>query len=124
MRFDPLRKRSRAGTAVVIISASCCVPGMQVFDDQARRVVQAALAETGIDARVEIMPATTAIFGGVPSKITAEIMSRANAGQMPMPAVLVNGTPVSYGVPSLEAMKAALLALANPEAHSLTGDSQ
>ncbi len=29
----------------------------------------------------------------------AELTARAQAGQMPVPAVLANGKPVSYGVP-------------------------
>lgn len=88
-----------------IVSASCCMPGMEPFDEQARRAVQQAIAETGVEARVEVMSATTAFFGGLPRPILAEAMRLAQAGRMPMPAVLVNGQPVSFGVPEVEVVK-------------------
>jgi TRC40/GET3/ArsA family transport-energizing ATPase len=103
----PLNLSHQAATPcvpVVIVSASCCVRGMEAFDEQARRVVQQAIAETGVEALVDVMPATTAFLGGIPRPIMTELMTRAQTGQMPVPAVLVDGKPISYGVPGVKEM--------------------
>lgn len=109
-REEPKVEQKQVG--VVIISASCCIPGMAAFDEQARKVVEQAIAETGVAARVEVMPATKAYFGGAPKEVMARLMSDSNQGKLSVPAILLNGKDVSYGVPELEDLKAALL-LAN-----------
>ncbi len=111
MKLDFRRKEAPVG--IVIISAACCVPGMAPLDEQARRIVEQAISETGVEAQVKIMPATTAFFGGVPRQIMAELMNRSQSGQLPVPAILIYGKPVSYGMPELENFKSALLAVAN-----------
>ncbi len=93
---------------IVIITGSCCIPGMAAFDAQARRVVEQAVAETGIEARVEMMPATTAMMGGVPKEVMGKLIGLFQAGQMPLPAVLINGQPIAYGVPDMGEIKTAL----------------
>ncbi len=109
MPFPFLRKNTDGPLTVVILSAACCAPGMEAFDEAARRVIDKAIAETGVSADTKLMPATTAYFGGAPRQVMAKLMSLAQAGQMPVPAILINGEAVSYGVPELEAMKSALL---------------
>ncbi len=109
MPFPLLRKNTDRPLTVVILSAACCVPGMEAFDEAARRVVDKAIAETGVAADTKLMPATTAYFGGVPRQVMARLISLAQTGQMPVPAILINGEAVSYGVPDLELMKSALL---------------
>lgn len=91
---------------VVIISAGCCVPGMDAFDEQARRVIDQAISETGIVAKVTLVPATTAMVAF--HKIMRELMAMYGQGKLGVPAVLINREVVSYGVPQIEAMKAAL----------------
>lgn len=101
---------SKGGVGIVIISASCCVPGMEAFDEQARRAVEQAITETGVEARVKVMPATTAFFGGAPRKVMGELMAMSNQGKIGAPAILVNGQAVSYGSPvDMDAIKSALL---------------
>lgn len=95
--------------SIVIISASCCIPGMAVFDEQARRVVEQAISDSGVEARVKVMPATTAYFGGAPKRVMQELMAMSNQGKLGVPAVLINGRAVSYGVPQVEDLKVALL---------------
>jgi len=113
MAFNFLRKDSRPPVSVVIISAACCMPGMAPLDEQARRIVEQAISETGVEAQVKIMPATTAFFGGVPKHIMAELINLSESERLPVPAILINGKPVSYGMPELEHLKSALLAAAN-----------
>lgn len=111
MKLDFRRNETPVG--IVIISAACCMPGMAPFDEQASRIVEQAISETGVKAQVKIMPATTAFFGGVPKQIMAELINMSQSGQLPVPAILINGKPLSYGVPELENVKSALLAVAN-----------
>ncbi len=91
---------------VVIISGACCIPGMAAFDEQARRVINQAVNETGVEAKVTMIPAATAILGH--GKIISELMDMSNKGRLGVPAILINGQVVSYGVPQLEDMKEAL----------------
>lgn len=107
------RKDSKEKVGIVIISAACCMPGMAPLDEQARRIVEQAISETGVEAQVKIVPATTAFFGGVPRQIMAEMINLSQSGRLPVPAVLINGKTVSYGMPELESFKSALLAVAN-----------
>jgi hypothetical protein len=115
-----LRSRSRSeaphaddpGVGVVIITGSCCIPGMRPFDEQARRVVEQAIAQAGVPAQLKELPASNALLGGVPKQVLAGLMARFNeGGQIGLPAVLVNGEVVSYGVPRIETVTAALLAV-------------
>lgn len=103
------RRRRDSATGVVIVSASCCIRGMEAFDEQAERIVREAATKSGVPVRVEVLPVTKAMFGGLPRKVIDELMARANAGEMPVPAVLVDGVVVSYGVPTLEKMESALM---------------
>ncbi len=108
MRFGFGRDDRKPG--VVIISGSCCIPGMAAFDEQARRVVDQAIAESGVAAQVKVMPVTTAYAGGAPREVMAKLISSFNnAGQVALPVVLINGKAVSFGVPQVEDVKAALL---------------
>ena len=70
------------------------------------KIIEKAIAETGVDAQVKIVPTTTAMFGGgVPKKVMGKLMAMFNQGKMGAPAILINGEVVSYGVPTLEVMK-------------------
>ena len=108
MQFSFHKKGSEPG--IIIISGSCCIPGMAPFDEQAKRVIEQAISETGVKAQVKIIPASTAFFGAVPKEIMIKIITEFNqSGRMPVPAVLINGRIVSYGVPQVEDIKNALL---------------
>ncbi|TAK34333.1 MAG: hypothetical protein EPO21_09910 [Chloroflexota bacterium] len=108
-RKNPAGQGAREGLCIVIVSGSCCIPGMGPFDEQARRVVEQAVSETGTAAQVTVLPVTKAFFGAVSKKVMGELMAMFNqGGKIGLPAVLVNGEVVSYGVPTLEDMKAVL----------------
>ncbi len=110
MPFDSLHTDSNQVVNIVILSAACCAPGMAPLDEQARRMIDQTLAETGVQAQVHVVPATKAFFGAVPRSVMAELINRAQAGQLPAPAVLINGKPVAYGLAELRNFKSALLA--------------
>lgn len=112
---DDLNQGS-AQVGIVIISGACCIPGMKPFDDQARLIVEKAISDTGVPAQVKMMPATTAYFGGASKEVTAKLVELSQSGQLGVPAILVNGKVVSYGVPQFDDMKAALLEAAQSSA--------
>ena len=113
MSLSFFRNGSKEKVGIVIISAACCMPGMAPLDEQARRIVEQAISETGVEAQIKIMPATNAFFGGVPKQIMAELINLSQSGKLPVPAILINGKSVSYGMPELENVKSALGAVAN-----------
>ena len=107
-RQRSLGQASPGGVGIVIVSGSCCIPGMGPFDEQARSVVEQAISEAGVSAQVTVLPATKAFFGAVPKSVMGELMTMFNQGKIGLPAVLINGKVVAYGVPTLEDMKAVL----------------
>jgi len=110
MRLNILHKSPGTNLNVLIITGSCCIPGFAPFDEQARQAVKQAIAETGTDAQVREISASSAIYGAVPRSLIAQWFQSANSGQMPLPAVLVNGNVASTGIPAnIEAIKSALL---------------
>ena len=94
---------------IVMISAACCMPSMAAFDEQARKVIDKAISETGIIAKITMVPATSVMFGGAYRKIMNDMIQMNNKGKTVAPAILINGMVVSYGVPKLEDMKKALI---------------
>lgn len=105
-----MSQEGKAAVGVVIVSGSCCIPGMAPLDERARRVVEQAILETGIKARVGMLPATTALAGGVPEEVVSRLVQKFNqSGQVGLPAILVEGKAVSFGLPEVEGVKAALL---------------
>lgn len=113
---QPKEAHNGKQVSVVIISAACCVAGMKPFDDQAQLIVNRAVSELCIGARVQMISAVNAFFGGGEMrKIMAKLMSDAQSGQVGVPVIMVNGKAVSYGVPTLEDMKAALMATKTSE---------
>ena len=110
MPFNLFRKDPKAHSVVMIITGSCCIPGFAPLDEQARQAVKQAIAETGTDVQVREIPASSAMYGAVPRSLIAQWFQSANSGQMPLPAVLVNGNVASTGIPAnIEAIKSALL---------------
>lgn len=110
MQFPWRRDEPQPRVVVVIVSGACCIPGMAPFDEQARKVIEQAISETGVEARMHVMPATKAYFGGIPKQVMGQLVAADQRGEMPVPAVLINGKAVSFGVPKVEDVKAALIA--------------
>lgn len=96
--------------SIIIVTGSCCMPGMGPLDQQARELVAQAVKETGVQAAVREISASSAAFGALPRQLVAEFMAvTSKEGRVPLPAVLVNGRPVVHGLSDLETLKAALM---------------
>ncbi len=103
-------QQNNAKVGIVIISGSCCIPGMAPLEERARHVLERAISETGVACQVKTMPATTAYMGGAPKEVIAQLMDQYNqTGQIGLPAILINGKAVSFGVPDVQQIKTALL---------------
>ncbi len=108
MKLDFRRKETPVG--IVIITGSCCIPAMAPLEERARQVVEQAISKTGVVAQVKLLPATTAYMGGVPKEVMAQLIGKYNqSGQIGLPAILINGKAVSFGVPEVENIETALL---------------
>lgn len=105
---DKMADQTKPKTTIIMLSATCCMPGMAGFDAQAEKIVRQAITETGIDARFELVPVTKAFFSGALRKVINELMVKQNQGKIGVPAIIINGEVVSYGIPTLEAMKETL----------------
>lgn len=102
--------------SIIIVTGSCCMPGMAPLDQQARDLVARAVMETGVEATVKEITASAAAFGVLPRKLVAEFMSvMGQEGRVPLPAVLVDGHPVAHGHLDVEILKAALVAANHKE---------
>ncbi|MGA2479255.1 MAG: hypothetical protein ABSG63_10950 [Spirochaetia bacterium] len=97
---------------VVILSAACWNPSMGGLDEQARRVVETAASETGVEVQVSLQPMSAALYGGVPKEVVAQLKIDSQAGGLRMPVVMINGKAVSYGAPDAGRITAALRELA------------
>lgn len=96
---------------IVILSAACCTPGMEVFDREACKRVEKAISETKIAAKIEIVSAAKAYFsfGALKSVLNKAMSDYSESGAIKFPAILINGKVVSYGVPDVETVKSALV---------------
>ncbi len=98
-----------AGVRVVVVSGGCCIPGMATLDEHAQRLVAEAAAETGVQVRLTVLPATSAFLGGAAAPQMARLLAEFNqSGRVGLPLILVEGEPVGSGLPTLEQLKAAL----------------
>ncbi len=102
-----------AGRAdAVILSAACCNPSMSGLDEQAKRVIEQAASETGVEVHISLQPMSAALYGGVPKDVVAQLKSDNQAGSLRMPVVIINGKGVCYGVPDPGRITTALRELA------------
>jgi hypothetical protein len=106
MGFDQFTKNNRVGVA--IISVSCCQPGIAPFEQQAQRIVEQAIAESGVDADIRVLPVST-YFNSIPREVVPKLLADYQQGKISAPPILIDGKAVFYGVPKLEEMKTALL---------------
>ncbi|KAF0111764.1 MAG: hypothetical protein FD147_566 [Chloroflexi bacterium] len=112
MKLGFMSKEKPVG--IVIITGSCCIPGMAPLDERTHQVVEQAISNTGVNAQVKTLPVTTAYIGGAPKDVIAQLVGKYNqSGQIGLPAILINGKTVSFGVPEIEQIETALLQAVN-----------
>lgn len=112
-------KRALGNDAVVVLSASCCMPGTNEVDEQIEKAAQAALAAAKLDWPVLTVTVTTAQT--ILPKITSELNSAEGAlaqqvselfmahGLSAFPIVIVDQKLLSYGgVPDQAMIQGAL----------------
>jgi len=106
----PFTKPKNQGIGVVVVTGACCIPGMAPFDAEAERIVKQAAEETGIEIRFKSVPVLLAMQGGLGKNVLQEGLTRfQQSDQLPLPAVLINGKVIEYGVPKLDLVKSALI---------------
>ena len=114
-----LVKRALGNEAVVVLSASCCMPGTNEVDEQIEKAAQTALAAAKLDWPVLTVTVTTAQT--ILPKITSELNAAEGAlaqqvselfmahGLSAFPIVIVDQKLLSYGgVPDQEMIQGAL----------------
>ncbi|MFA4876747.1 MAG: hypothetical protein WC586_04995 [Methanoregula sp.] len=107
--MDTIRDNEN-NVGVVIISGSCCIPGMASLDELTQHVVDLAISKSGVRSQVKIIPASSAYHGSIPKETMNRILTEGNQpGRMPFPAIIVNGDVVSYGVPKIDDLVKILL---------------
>ncbi|MDU9390485.1 hypothetical protein [Pseudomonas sp. zfem002] len=122
-------KRALGNDAVVVLSASCCMPGTNEVDEQIEKAAQAALAAAKLDWPVLIVTVTTAQT--ILPKITSELNAAEGAlaqqvselfmahGLSAFPIVIVDQKLLSYGgVPDQTMIQGALPATTAPNVAS------
>ena len=100
------KKNNKVGVA--IITASCCFPGVAPFEDQAKRIVEQAVTESGVDAEVKVLPVSS-YYNSIPKDVVPKLIADYNQGKISAPPILIDGKAVFYCVPKIEEMKSALL---------------
>jgi hypothetical protein len=100
-------KRALGSHAIVVVSASCCMPGTSQVDEEIEATARNALAETTLDWPVITVTVTTA--QSILPKISAELSVKARElasqvselfmthGLSAFPIIIVDQTLVSYG---------------------------
>jgi hypothetical protein len=76
----PERPEPNNEKTVVIVSGACCFPPLETFDGEARRIVDAAIAQAGVPARVVEMSMVQAFYGGLPKAVTDESLRSEELG--------------------------------------------
>lgn len=100
---------SPSEVVILLISGSCCFPGMATLDQQAQQIIHQALAETHLTAQVRTMPIRSVVQGGMPTEVLNELKgSLQPTNLMRLPALLINGKLISLGIPELDQVKLAL----------------
>ncbi|WP_157596805.1 hypothetical protein [Saccharomonospora saliphila] len=101
------------GHDVVVVTNSCCNPADKPLEDRAFRVVDQAIADSGVEANVRAVSATDAIAGAMPSDIVTEIQNRIAQGTLEPPVVLVDGRIVTGNGVDQNDVVAGLVGVAN-----------
>lgn len=106
----PFTKPQKQGIGVIVVTGACCIPGMAPFDAEAERIVKQAATETGVEIQFKTVPVLFVMQGALGKNVLQEGLARSQqSGKLPLPAILINGKVIEYGVPKLDDVKSALL---------------
>jgi hypothetical protein len=92
---------------VAVISVSCCYPSLAQFEEKAKRIIEQAIAESGVDAQLRVLPVSS-YANSIPKEVIPKLVADYNQGKISAPAILIDGQAAFYGVPKLEEMKTLL----------------
>lgn len=97
---------------ILLVSGSCCLPGLAVHDQQAQQVIEQVLADTGIAAVIKIVPVSSALQGGILSDLLNGMDLQAQRANLTrLPALFINGKLIGFGIPEPRQVKSILLSL-------------
>ncbi|MFW9767228.1 MAG: hypothetical protein ACFFF9_14785 [Candidatus Thorarchaeota archaeon] len=90
---------------LVILSAACCDPRMESYDQQYRSRLEETLEKIGLTASIEILPVTAVMFGGYEKLISQIRPHFEDYGFAIAPALFINEELALYGgVPPLDVL--------------------
>jgi hypothetical protein len=121
LKEKSVSKEEASAVGIVLVSGTCCNPSLAAADERARRVIEEAASQVGVKVQLEVMTMTSAYYSA-PRDVRRRLMGEFAGGGINVPAILIGGKAVSYGVPSLEAMKAALLDAAEAKNKEIKGE--
>lgn len=91
---------------IVIVTGSCCIPGMAILDEEAIRIVKRAVSEINAQANIKLLPVSKAMLGGVPKDVYDKVLGEyRDSGRIGLPAIIINGKLASYGASDYESVK-------------------
>ncbi|MGD0451092.1 MAG: hypothetical protein ABSA79_08590 [Candidatus Bathyarchaeia archaeon] len=98
-----------------ILSASCCNPSLAPLDQQYKVKIREVLAKAKIDAELELLTFTTAIYSPKAEYLRKLQPLLNKYGMDVMPALFINRELVLYGgVPSIEKLTEVIQKAINP----------
>lgn len=102
--------KQKSDILILLVSGSCCVPTLGPIDQQAQNIIRQALDATGLSAQVRVLPASSALQGGIPPEILKELGAAGEPAQLilRLPALFIGGKLIGFGAPDLEQVKTAL----------------
>jgi spermidine synthase len=88
---------------IIVLSIACCEPSAALFDQEYIERINAALAKTGVEATVEKVAGTDAIFGLNNVSLEKLVPLFEKYGMAVAPVLFINGELMLYGgVPTIE----------------------
>jgi hypothetical protein len=111
MFMEPTKEAKQStDILILLVSGSCCAPALGLIDQQAQHIIRQALDATGLSAQIRVLPASSALQGGIPPEILKELSAAGDPATLirRLPALFINGKLIGFGVPDLEQVKSAL----------------
>lgn len=96
-------------TRITVLSAACCNPAFEAHDREYLARIREVLRKTGLEAQVDVLPATDAVFGAKLGYVRQLMPLFRKYGLAVAPALFVDQDLVLYGgVPTMEKLEEVL----------------